>query len=356
MAGAKEWDGSQAYTVIRKKLLFPKFLWPRWIRLLWHTWRIIKKEKIEIVLVHHVLPVGYAGHIGFIHDAYYSWFRDVAMGKITDMGNGFFRIVTPEHLLIVPSVLLISSLLMKKEKHNIWWYVFLSVGISILVLDLSRTYMIALAIGMVVLKYKHHALKWLQVTLLSAGIFIGLFVSINALSSGFQSSGLELLSTRFASISNPTIETSTYTRLALLEPIGNLISLHPLLGSGIGAQISFFAPTTYQYITTAQFDWGYLELIAELGMIGFLALLAVLILTLFELIMKIQSLSDYHDFYVGLLAGLIAFLMMTVTSPALFHVFGVFYLTLVLVVAMKPTETFQRTLVVLYRVFNRIKQ
>jgi phosphatidylinositol alpha-1,6-mannosyltransferase len=61
MAGAKEWDGNQAYTVIRKTLLFPKVLWPRWIRLLWHTWRIVKKEKIEILLVHHVLPVGYAG-------------------------------------------------------------------------------------------------------------------------------------------------------------------------------------------------------------------------------------------------------------------------------------------------------
>jgi hypothetical protein len=174
----------------------------------------------------------YAGHIGLIHDAYYSWFRDVAMGKITDMGNGFFRIVVPEHLLVVPSVLMISSLLMRREKHNILWYVFLSLSILILVLDLSRTYMIALAIGMVVLKYKHHTLKWLQVTLLSAGIFIGLFVSINALSSGFQSSGLELLSTRFASIGNPTIETSTYTRLALLEPIGNLISLHPYSEAG----------------------------------------------------------------------------------------------------------------------------
>lgn len=57
---AKEWDDAQQHTIIRKGLLFPKFLWPRWIRLIWHTWRIAKKEKIEIILVHHVLPVGYA--------------------------------------------------------------------------------------------------------------------------------------------------------------------------------------------------------------------------------------------------------------------------------------------------------
>jgi phosphatidyl-myo-inositol dimannoside synthase len=60
MKNTKEWDDSQSYIVVRKSLLFPKFLWPRWTRLLWHTFRIVRKEKIEIILVHHVLPVGYA--------------------------------------------------------------------------------------------------------------------------------------------------------------------------------------------------------------------------------------------------------------------------------------------------------
>jgi len=55
-----EWDKKQSYTIIRKKLLFPKFVWPRWTRLVWHVWRIAKKEKIERIMVHHVLPVGYA--------------------------------------------------------------------------------------------------------------------------------------------------------------------------------------------------------------------------------------------------------------------------------------------------------
>lgn len=47
------------YSVIRKKLLYAKFFWPRWIPLIWHTWRIVKKENVELILVHHVLPVGY---------------------------------------------------------------------------------------------------------------------------------------------------------------------------------------------------------------------------------------------------------------------------------------------------------
>jgi phosphatidylinositol alpha-1,6-mannosyltransferase len=54
------WDLKQKYKIIRKKLLFPKFIWPRWLILLWNVFWVVKKEKIEMVFVQHVLPVGYA--------------------------------------------------------------------------------------------------------------------------------------------------------------------------------------------------------------------------------------------------------------------------------------------------------
>ncbi len=60
MKSTKEWDDAQQYTIVRKGLLFPRFMWPRWTRLLWHTWRIARKEQVEMILVQHVLPVGYA--------------------------------------------------------------------------------------------------------------------------------------------------------------------------------------------------------------------------------------------------------------------------------------------------------
>ncbi|HBB38584.1 MAG: Glycosyltransferase, group 1 family protein [Candidatus Magasanikbacteria bacterium GW2011_GWD2_43_18] len=63
MQDMKEWDEKQSYKIIRKNPLFPKFIWPRWIRLVWQVWRIVKKEKIELIMVHHVLPVGYAASI-----------------------------------------------------------------------------------------------------------------------------------------------------------------------------------------------------------------------------------------------------------------------------------------------------
>ena len=63
MRGEKQWDEQCGYKVIRKGLLYPKFLWPRWIRLFWHVLVLIRREKIEVLLIHHALPVGYVGWI-----------------------------------------------------------------------------------------------------------------------------------------------------------------------------------------------------------------------------------------------------------------------------------------------------
>ncbi|PIR76405.1 MAG: hypothetical protein COU32_02210 [Candidatus Magasanikbacteria bacterium CG10_big_fil_rev_8_21_14_0_10_42_10] len=297
----------------------------------------------------------YSSGLGVIHDAYYTWFRDVAMGKITDVGHGFFRIVTPEHLLVVPALLMITSLIMRDEKHHKHWYTFLTLGILILVFELSRTYLLALFIGLLVLKYTHTLKNWGKVCILTFAIFFGIFISTSIIASRFSTTGLELLGFRFASIAEPSLETSTYTRTALLQPTFALIAEHPIVGNGLGSTITFVNPDTYEYITTGQFDWGYLELLAEFGILGLLPLFILFILVSYELIQKIASLSDYHDFYVGLLGGFIALFVMTITAPVLFHVLGVLYFTLLLAIVMKPLTIFDSTLTMLYRIFNHTK-
>lgn len=60
MNGDKEWDERHVtYPVIRKKLLFPKIVWPRWIKLFFIVRKIVKEQNIELIMLHHVLPVGY---------------------------------------------------------------------------------------------------------------------------------------------------------------------------------------------------------------------------------------------------------------------------------------------------------
>jgi phosphatidylinositol alpha-1,6-mannosyltransferase len=45
--------------IYRRKLL-TKLIWPHWLPMVWHLWRVIKKEKIELIQVGQVLPCGTA--------------------------------------------------------------------------------------------------------------------------------------------------------------------------------------------------------------------------------------------------------------------------------------------------------
>ncbi len=57
----KKFDSNLKYKIIRKNLLYPRIMWPRWLRLFWQVLWIVKKEKIEIIFVNHILPAGYIG-------------------------------------------------------------------------------------------------------------------------------------------------------------------------------------------------------------------------------------------------------------------------------------------------------
>jgi len=52
-------DTHEPYRIIRRKLLFPKIIWPRWIRALWHVLRLRKKTGATMLATSHVLPFGY---------------------------------------------------------------------------------------------------------------------------------------------------------------------------------------------------------------------------------------------------------------------------------------------------------
>ena len=55
-----EFDKTQSYKIIRKRPLTAPIVWPRWIRTVFQFKSIVQKEKIEIIAVNHVLPLGYA--------------------------------------------------------------------------------------------------------------------------------------------------------------------------------------------------------------------------------------------------------------------------------------------------------
>ncbi|MFH1789802.1 MAG: glycosyltransferase family 4 protein [bacterium] len=58
MPNDRGFDAKNSWKVYRKKLLF-RFFWPRWARMMWHIFKIIRIEKPDIIFVHHALPIGY---------------------------------------------------------------------------------------------------------------------------------------------------------------------------------------------------------------------------------------------------------------------------------------------------------
>lgn len=273
----------------------------------------------------------YSSGLGTLPDTYYHWFRNVAAGKITDLGSHFFRIVLPEHLLIVPAILIIASYLLKQPK-NIKLWLFMQGALFVVALNFSRIYFLALAVGFSCLAYKQPLKRWFGISMFTAASLLILFTSTHFIASRGTSFGLELLGIRAAGITTPSDDVSGAIRIALLPDIMRTIKKSPWVGSGLGTQVTFTHPVTKEVESRTQFDWGYLELIAELGILGTIAFTTFLILVMYRLAGSTYRAVDASNFQLhhGLIAGAISLFVINITTPALFQGFGVLYFVFIL--------------------------
>lgn len=282
----------------------------------------------------------YSSGLGNLPDTYYHWFRNIAAGKITDLGNNFFRIVLPEHLFIVPIILVIVAYLIhqptlsqaERPKNKKLWGLLLC-SLFILTLNFSRIYFLALAAGLLVLAFKHPLKRWFVISTMTvlSSLIIFSFLSLSA--SRGQSMGLELLGLRVSGTTALQTDTSGAIRLAMLPDIFRQLKSTPWLGSGLGATVMYIDPVTKEVITRTQFDWGYLEMLAEMGIVGTTIFFLFFFTAIYRLARHAYSSINTNPAFVrGLLAGAIALLIINITTPALFHGFGILYIVLILVV------------------------
>lgn len=288
-----------------------------------------------------------------LQSPYYHWFRDIVGGKITDLGSGFWRIVAPEHLLLLPITLVITSLLMKKEKTNKLLYLALFASLFTLTLNFSRGYFLALIIALIPLLYKHHVKKWLTTSAITCASILIIFCATSFMASGAKTFGLELFGLRIKSFTSPHIEESTYTRSALLKPILQKFESHPIAGSGLGSTVTFINPITKTQISTPQFDWGYFEIITEFGTLAALVYFFLLAFILYLTILYIKTTTLHPDFLVGILAGLVALLVTNLTAPALSHVFGIFYFTITLAIILHSDDMREKIKLTFTKFFHK---
>ncbi len=60
----KNYDQQFSFNVIRGKFYY-KFFWPHWLKLYFNLKKIVKEKQIDLILVHHALPVGYVAYLLF---------------------------------------------------------------------------------------------------------------------------------------------------------------------------------------------------------------------------------------------------------------------------------------------------
>lgn len=295
---------------------------------------LIKKDDFKIfclnILISAVLANALFIFITFIlfnleittmQGSYYHWFRDIAQGKITYLSDGFYRLVLNEQLLVVPIAVYFIFQQIKQPK-NINLVIIFALSF-ILALSLTRIYYLALVVSLFCLFSREYWKKWFKYSLLILiSIFI-LFTGFYLFASRGMSLGWKYFGLRIGSIASPTIEQSSLSRMVLLPEIINKIKDSPVIGSGLGSTVTIFSPVYKETITTPHFDWGYLEIMAETGIIGFIAWIAM-ICYIFYLIKSDKNKKS------PLIAVIVALLAINITSPAIFHVLGVVLIVIIL--------------------------
>lgn len=267
----------------------------------------------------------FAYHAAVIQGPYYKWFRDVVGGKITDVGTGFFRVVTPDHLLLTPFILVLAAAMLHKKTDRRYLIALLATALIPFAINFSRTYILALIVAFPILLYKTKMVAWLKTGVLLALIGTSIFFLVNAAATRGQSIGLELAGLKFGGIAAPETELSAHTRAALLPAIYATIEETPLMGTGLGSTLVFTNPRTNARETTVHYDWGYLEILAEFGIIGTLLFASAFIFCVYRIVERVREKKE-PAFVMGFLAGAASLFVMTVTAPAIYHLIGIAYL------------------------------
>lgn len=266
---------------------------------------------------------GFSAGIFSLQDAYYHWYRDAAQGKITELPYHFYRSVLNEHLLLAPLLLyFLYNRFYRRHIHAALYTLLSAALLVILSINLTRIYLLALIIGLLALFSRIEWRRWLIGSLTTVVFFGTAFTAIHSLASRGASPGWEIFGIRLQSIVSPAIEESSFSRMLLLPKIIEKIRTRPLFGEGLGATVSAYSPIFNAVIVTPHFDWGYLELFAELGAAGFLIWI-FFIAFIFRAYTK-EQLPNWQ------LAGLLALLAINATSPALFHALGIVWFAVLL--------------------------
>ncbi|MFH1822392.1 MAG: O-antigen ligase family protein [Patescibacteria group bacterium] len=294
-------------------------------------WLCLKTYFLLYVFSHNIL--------GMVYELY-RWVRNSGVGEITLVQGGFYRIFFQSHIFVLIGYFIFLMILFKIEKNKrlfIIYFLFFTLYLATILLSFSRSFWIGLAAGLflfflIILKqFNWKKFSQMFFIIIISGIFSILFIVAivkfpypNPVG-GFSTA--DLLKTRVIQISG---EAAVSSRWELLPELWQQISNAPILGKGFGATVTYktndpriLESSPDGLYTTYAFEWGWLDILLKLGIIGLLSYLILLGKVIYDGF-KIKDFT----IILGMTVGLFVIAIISFFSPYTNHPLGIGYLVL----------------------------
>lgn len=299
-----------------------------------------------------VLMFIFSHNINFITPYVYRWVRDTGVGEITAMDGNFYRIFFQAQIYTVIGFFILFAILVFRDKifKAIWenkgFSLFVIALMVSILISFSRSFWFAIILTfgllfvLLLFKYKYRFKHFLAVCLclvifliISTGFIAAVVKFPYPNADAMFSAGM--MQDRLKAI---TGEAGVSSRWNLLPELIDGIKQNPFIGSGFGSTITYKTEDprvltmnpTGMY-TTYAFEWGYLDTIYKVGIIGFLVYLILLFkiwIDGWRVAKKLKKKINQRNLVIGMI---LAFVVLSVThafSPYLNHPLGIGYLLL----------------------------
>ena len=299
---------------------------------------------------------------------FYKWLRETGVGEITVMDGGFSRIFFQSQIFVLIGIFVIGVILVdkliNKEKVNKLFQpmagppalpdasrgrplaeiISYQLLLTTIIISLSRSFWVGLLVALgamfidLIFKEKIKTKDLLKIT---AGLLISIAISVALIFAivKIPPAAGDISGSMFEKRLTDTGEVAGSSRINQLKPLFIGITKHPVLGSGFGATITYQSEdpriktdlNPEGWYTTYAFEWGYLDILLKLGILG----LAVYLYFIYLIVKLGTKIINYQLLIIknkiltlGLLLGIIVLLTTNIFSPYLNHPLGIGYILL----------------------------
>ncbi len=253
----------------------------------------------------------------------YRWGKDRGVFDISYVGGNFFRVYGKSQvfnlLAILICILLVANDYKTKTlKNHLFYFTLIALNALCLFCGFSRSLMIGLFVALLALafiKIPKIKMKIVFATIMVIACALVLFLA------SYTTNDSVILS-RVRSIINPSEEYASSTRLNMLTPIISGIKNNPLIGNGFGSTFVFFsnAPENYGMVEKYMTEWGYLDIMYDIGVLGIASYIALVFVLLKDA--KIVFMRN-KEIFIFSTCSILALLVVNITTPYLNHPLGI---------------------------------